>query len=148
MYMENIEIEILLVEDNIHDSELTIRALRKNNIANKIIHLEDGASAIDFLFGKGEFENRNTNNKPKVILLDLKMPKIDGIEMLKIIKEDDFTKRIPVVILTSSKEHPDIERAYSLGANSYIVKPVDFENFTNAISTLGFYWMLLNEPPE
>jgi len=145
--MENTEIEILLVEDNTNDAELTIRALHKKNIANSIIHLKDGASALDFLFGKGEFKDRNINNKPKIILLDLKMPKVDGIEVLRKIKSDDFTKRIPVVVLTSSRENPDIERAYSLGANSYIVKPVDFEGFSKAITELGFYWLLLNQPP-
>jgi two-component system, response regulator len=145
--MENTEIEILLVEDNKNDAELTIRALRKNNIANKIFHLKDGVSAIDFLFGRGEFERRNVNNQPRVILLDLKMPKMDGIEVLKRIKSDDLTKKIPVVVLTSSKEHPDVEKAYSFGANSYIVKPVDFGGFSKAISELGIYWMLLNQPP-
>lgn len=145
--MENTEIEILLVEDNTNDAELTIRALHKKNIANSIIHLKDGASALDFLFGKGDFEHRNINNKPRIILLDLKMPKVDGLEVLRMIKTDEFTKRIPVVVLTSSRENPDIERAYSLGANSYIVKPVDFEGFSKAISELGFYWLLLNQPP-
>jgi two-component system response regulator len=146
--MENTEIEILLVEDNLNDAELTIRALHKNKIANNIIHLKDGASALDFLFGKAEFENRNINNKPKIILLDLKMPKVDGLEVLKRIKTDDFTKNIPVVVLTSSRENPDIEKAYSLGANSYIVKPVEFDGFTKAIAELGFYWMLLNQSPN
>lgn len=145
--MKNIEIEILLVEDNMNDAELAIRALQKNKIANNIIHLKDGASALDFLFGKGEFENRNINNKPKIILLDLKMPKVDGLEVLKRIKEDDFTKEIPVVVLTSSRESPDIVKAYSLGANSYIVKPVDFDGFTKAIFGLGYYWMLINQSP-
>jgi len=141
------EIEILLVEDNPNDAELTIRALHKKHIANNIIHLRDGASALDFLYGKGEFENRDIQNRPKIILLDLKMPKVDGIEVLRRIKSSELTKRIPVVVLTSSKENPDIERAYALGANSYIVKPVEFEGFTKAIAELGFYWLLLNEPP-
>jgi two-component system, response regulator len=145
--MENAAIEILLVEDNINDAELTIRALHKKNIANNIIHLKDGASALDFLFGKGEFLQRNINNKPKIILLDLKMPKVDGMEVLRKIKKDALTKNIPVVVLTSSKENPDIEKAYALGANSYIVKPVDFEGFSKAIADLGFYWLVLNEPP-
>jgi two-component system, response regulator len=144
--MENTAIEILLVEDNINDAELTIRALHKKNIANNIIHLKDGASALDFLFGKGAFEQRNIHNKPRLILLDLKMPKVDGIEVLRIIKTVELTKKIPVVVLTSSRENPDIERAYALGANSYIVKPVDFEGFSKAIADLGFYWLLLNEP--
>ena len=141
------EIEILLVEDNTNDAELTMRALHKKKIANNVTHLKDGASALDFLFGKGEFENRNINDRPKIILLDLKMPKVDGIEVLRRIKSDELTKNIPVVVLTSSRENPDIERAYSYGANSYIVKPVDFEGFTKAISELGYYWLLLNEPP-
>ena len=145
--MEHTEVEILLIEDNLNDAELTIRALRKSNIANKLIHLKDGAMAIDFLFGIGEYEGRNTNNQPKVILLDLKMPKVDGIEVLKEIKSNEETKSIPVVVLTSSKENPDVEQAYALGANSYIVKPVNFESFAQAIMNLGFYWLLLNQPP-
>lgn len=146
--MENIEIEILLVEDNASDAELTIRALNKKKIANNVIHLKDGAAALDFLFGTGEFKERNINQKPKIILLDLKMPKVDGLEVLRKIKTNELTQKIPVVILTSSRENPDIEKAYSLGANSYIVKPVDFNGFSKAISELGFYWLLLNEPPE
>lgn len=146
--MENTEIEILLVEDNSNDAELTMRALRKNKIANSIIHVKDGACALDFLFGNGTFEARNINNKPKIILLDLKMPKVDGIEVLRKIKTDELTKNIPVVVLTSSRENPDIEKAYSLGANSYIVKPVDFDGFSKAITNLGFYWLLLNQPPQ
>jgi two-component system response regulator len=139
------EIEILLVEDNPADAEMTIRALNKNKLANKLIHLKDGAEALDFLFCKGGFSKRNINNRPKVILLDLKMPKVDGIEVLSRIKGDDFTRNIPVVILTSSKEHPDIKRCYELGANSYIVKPVDFDNFFKAITELGLYWLILNQ---
>lgn len=130
-----------------NDAELTIRALSRNNITNKVIHLKNGAIAIDFLFGKGEFKDRDVIQKPKVILLDLKMPKMDGIEVLAVIKADELTKNIPVVMLTSSREHPDIERAYSLGANSYIVKPVEFDSFSKAIAELGFYWLLLNHPP-
>jgi two-component system, response regulator len=145
--MTNSEIEILLVEDNMNDAELTIRALTKNKITNKIFHVKNGASALEFLFGKGEFEGRNTNNKPKVILLDLKMPKVDGLEVLKKIKADELTKKIPVVVLTSSKENPDIETAYALGANSYIVKPVEFDGFAKAVSELGLYWLLHNQSP-
>jgi len=147
MTMENIEIEILLVEDNMNDAELTIRALKKNKVANNLIHVKDGASALDFLFGKGAFGGRNINNKPKVILLDLKMPKVDGMEVLKQIKADEFTKNIPVVVLTSSRENPDIERSYALGANSYIVKPVDFDGFMRAVGEIGYYWMLFNQNP-
>lgn len=141
------QVEILLIEDNFNDAELTIRALVKNKIANHIIHLKDGAAAIDFLFATGEFTGRDIDNKPKVILLDLKMPKMDGIEVLEKIKQNPATKTIPVVVLTSSKEHPDIETCYKLGVNSYIVKPVDFDNFKKAVTELGFYWMLLNQPP-
>lgn len=145
--MDNKEVEILIIEDNINDAELTIRSLRKSNITNSIIHLKDGAEGLDFLFGKGQYESRNINQKPRVILLDLKMPKVDGIEVLEKIKTSELTRRIPVVVLTSSKEHPDVERCYQLGVNSYIVKPVDFNNFRKVVSDLGFYWMLLNQPP-
>jgi two-component system response regulator len=145
--MKNSEVEILLVEDNMSDAILTIRALSKNNIANNLIHLQDGEMALDFLFGRGEYEGRNIDNKPKLILLDLKMPKIDGLEVLKIVKGDEFTKKIPIVVLTSSKEHPDINRSYALGANSYIVKPVDFDGFMKAVSEVGLYWLLHNQNP-
>jgi two-component system, response regulator len=141
-------IEIILVEDNIHDAELTIRALKKNKLANNLVHLKDGAEALDFIFGNGEYNDRDISIMPKVILLDIKMPKIDGIQVLRRLKENDKTKQIPVVILTSSKEHPDIEICYQLGASSYIVKPVEFDGFIKAITDLGFYWLLLNNPPE
>jgi len=143
----NNQIEILLIEDNLNDAELTSRALFKNKIANQITHLKDGAEALEFLFGTGKYKGRDTDNKPKVILLDLKMPKVSGIEVLEQIKTDSNTKTIPVVVLTSSKEHPDIEKCYRLGVNSYIVKPVDFENFSRAVAELGLYWLLLNQPP-
>lgn len=139
------EIEILIVEDNQFDADLTIRALRKQNLANKLIHLRDGAEALDFIFASGKFADRNINQLPQVILLDLKMPKVNGLEVLQTIKADDRTKAIPVVILTSSAEDPDIRRCYELGANSYIVKPVEFENFAKAVSDLGLYWMILNK---
>lgn len=145
--MENDTVEILLIEDNMNDAELAIRALRKGNINNKLIHLKNGAEALEFLFGTGKFEGRDISNKPKVILLDLKMPKVDGLEVLTQIKANDLTKAIPVVVLTSSKEHPDIERAYLLGANSYIVKPVEFDEFVKAVTDLGFYWLLKNQSP-
>lgn len=145
--MEKNTVEILLVEDNMNDAELTIRALRKGNVTNKLIHLKNGAEALEFLFGTGKFEGRDISDKPKVILLDLKMPKIDGLEVLAQIKANKLTKAIPVVVLTSSNEHPDIERAYSLGANSYIVKPVEFDEFAKAVTDLGFYWLLKNQPP-
>jgi len=146
--MEIKEMEILLVEDNVNDAELTIRALKKNNITNKIVHLKDGAEALDFIFGTGTYEGRDINNKPKVILLDLKMPKVSGIEVLGKIKENNVTKKIPVVILTSSKEDPDIRICYELGANSYIVKPVEFEDFQKVVVELGLYWRLLNQTTE
>lgn len=141
------EIDILLVEDNMDDAMLTIRALKKKNIVNNILHLKDGTEALDFLFGKGEFADRSVADKPKVILLDLKMPKVNGMEVLKEIKADERTKHIPVVILTSSNQDPDINNCYELGASSYIVKPVDFENFRSTISELGVYWLLLNQRP-
>ncbi|GCC50481.1 response regulator [Chryseotalea sanaruensis] len=146
--MKNSIVEILLIEDNEHDAEMTIRALKKNRITNGVIHLKDGEQALHFLFGTGEFDGRNTNEKPKVILLDLKMPKVDGIEVLQQIKSNELTKTIPVVVLTSSKENPDIEKCYALGVNSYIVKPVDFTGFMEAITHSGMYWVMLNQPPQ
>ena len=144
----NYEVEILLVEDNMSDAELTIRALKKNNLANKLMHLEDGQDALDFIFTEGNYSQRNIENKPKIILLDLKMPKINGIQVLQKIKSDERTNKIPVIILTSSKEDPDIQECYSLGANSYVVKPVEFEKFMQAVAELGLFWMLINEPPK
>jgi two-component system response regulator len=142
------EIEILLIEDNIDDAALTIRELKKKHIVNNILHLEDGAIALDFIFAEGEFSNRVETAKPNLILLDIKLPKVSGIQVLKRLKGDDLTKQIPIVILTSSNEDPDIQECYDLGANSYIIKPVDFENFQSAISKLSVYWQLLNEPPR
>ena len=142
------EVEILLVEDNMSDAEMTIRALKKNQLTNKLIHLKDGAEALDFIFAEGMYVDRKVENTPKVILLDLKMPKVNGIEVLQRIKSDERTKRIPVVVLTSSKEDPDIRECYNLGVNSYVVKPVQFENFVKAVSQMGLYWMLLNQPSK
>jgi two-component system, response regulator len=141
-------VDILLVEDNMSDAEMTIRSLLKNNISNNLLHVKDGAVALDFLFGKGEYADRNTEIKPKVVLLDLKMPKVDGIEVLEKMKSNDHTKTIPVVVLTSSNQDPDINRCYELGANSYIVKPVGFDNFNKAIAELGYYWILSNQTPR
>jgi two-component system, response regulator len=145
--MTNYEIEIVLVEDNPDDAALAIRALKKQNLGNKLIHLQDGAEALDFIYGTGEYTGRNVESTPKVILLDLKMPKVGGIEVLRKIKSDALTKNIPVVILTSSAEDPDIKKCYELGANSYIVKPVEFDNFAKSIADLGMYWMVLNRSP-
>ncbi len=139
------EVEVILVEDNPDDAALTIRALKKHNLANKLIHLKDGAEALAFMFATDEFASRNVENKPKVILLDLKMPKINGIEVLEKIKLDNRTRSIPVVVLTSSAEDPDIKKCYELGVNSYIVKPVEFDNFVKTVADLGLYWMLLNQ---
>ena len=146
--MNDSKVEILLVEDNPHDAEMTIRALKKVNLANKLIHVKDGAEALDFIFSRGAFADRNTADKPKVILLDIKMPKVDGIEVLRQIKSDPFTKTIPVVIMTSSKEEQDVFTSYDLGVNSYVVKPVDFEGFAKAVSELGFYWLITNQSTE
>ena len=141
-------VEILLVEDNPNDVELTLHALKKNNIANSIHVVRDGAEALDFLFSTGAYSNRDTNTKPKVILLDLKLPKVDGMEVLKRVKSDKRTSSIPVVVLTSSREERDIVESYRLGVNSFISKPVDFEQFTEAVRQLGLYWLLLNQLPE
>jgi two-component system response regulator len=136
---------ILLVEDNPDDEELTLRALRKNNIQNDVFVARDGAEALDYLFGTGSFTGRDVSKMPSVTLLDLKLPKIDGLEVLKRIRADERTKLLPVVILTSSKEEQDLISGYALGANSYIRKPVDFSQFIEAVRQLGLYWLLLNE---
>ena len=138
---------ILLVEDNPDDVELTLRALKKNNISNEVVVAKDGAEALDFLFGTGAYSGRDTRLQPQVVLLDLKLPKLDGLEVLSRIRRDNRTKILPVVILTSSKEEQDLVTGYSLGANSYIRKPVDFAQFTEAVRNLGLYWLLLNEGP-
>lgn len=139
------EVEILIVEDSLEDAELAIRALKKNKLANNIVHLIDGVQALDFIFGTGEFAGRNIQRVPKVVLLDLKMPKVSGMEVLQRIKMDPVMKIIPVVVLTSSAEDPDIKRCYELGANSYIVKPVEFVNFSKIVTDLGLYWMVINK---
>jgi two-component system response regulator len=141
-------VEILLVEDNMSDAELTIRALKKNNLVNKLVHLEDGQEALDFIFAEGNYSQRKIEDTPKLILLDLKMPKINGIQVLEKIKSDERTKKIPVIVLTSSKEDPDIQACYLLGVNSYVVKPVQFEKFLDTVSHLGLYWLIINQPPQ
>lgn len=141
-------VEVLLVEDNVADAELTIRELRKHNMANHLVHVKNGEEALEFIFAKGRYAStREVQYTPKMVLLDIQMPKVNGIEVLQQIKDDPRTRSLPVVILTSSKENPDIQRCYDLGANSYIVKPVNFEGFAQAIKNLGFYWLLLNQPP-
>ena len=145
---ENNAVEILIVEDTPQDLELTLRALRKAKLSNRIQVARDGAEAVEFIFGEGAHAGRNIQNGPKVILLDLKLPKIDGIEVLRRVKNDPRTKSIPVVVLTSSKEQKDVVESYELGVNSYIVKPVDFERFASAVGELGLYWLLLNQAPK
>ncbi len=145
---ENNAVEILLVEDNPQDLELTLRALQKAHIANRIQIARDGVEALDYVFGEGTFAGRRIEDAPRLILLDLKLPKVDGLEVLQRIKSDPRTKTIPVVILTSSKEQRDVVESYRLGVNSYIVKPVNFEGFTVAVRDLGMYWLLLNEAPR
>jgi CheY-like chemotaxis protein len=138
---------IVLVEDNPNDEALTLRALKKNNIANEIVVTRDGAEALDFVFGRGSHAGRDMGQIISVILLDLKLPKVDGLEVLRKLRENKDTRLMPVVVLTSSKEEQDLIRSYSLGANSYIRKPVDFSQFVNAVRQLGLYWLVLNESP-
>ena len=140
-------VEILLVEDNPNDVELTLHALKEHHLGNRIEVVRDGAEALEFIFNAGAYAHRSPDQHPKVILLDLKLPKVDGLEVLKRLKSDTRTRTIPVVILTSSREERDIVESYKLGVNSYIVKPVDFEQFTEAVRKLGLYWLLLNQPP-
>jgi two-component system response regulator len=147
--MSNVDpVDILLVEDNPADVELTLRALRKANLANPIHVAADGAEALDYLFGTGKDEAKSDARHPRVVILDLKLPKVSGLEVLRRIKADPATRTIPVVVLSSSREAPDVKEAYALGVNSYIVKPVDFEKFVEAVGTLGMYWLLLNEGPH
>ena len=141
------EVEILLVEDNETEAELIMRALKKNNLANKMFWVRDGAGALDFIFATGIYSVRRTCIAPKVIMLDLRLPKISGMEVLRRIKNDEHTKTIPVVVLTSSKEDRDVTESYKLGVNSYISKPVEFEEFVKVVSEMGLYWLLVNRPP-
>ena len=138
---------ILLVEDNPDDEALTLRALKKNNIGNNLMVVRDGAEALEFLFCTGAFANRDRNDRPQVILLDINLPKVDGLEVLRRIRADESTRFLPVVILTSSKEEQDMLKSYILGANSYVRKPVDFSEFIEAVRQLGLYWLVLNEMP-
>src|SRR3989442_12401276 len=138
------EREILLGEASQYDAELTIRELTRRHLANKLVHLKDGAEALDFIFGTGAYASRDTSRHPKVVLLDLKLPKVDGLEVLRAIKSDPRTKTIPVVVMTSSQEERDVIGSYQLCVNSYVVNPVDFDNFSKAVSELGCYWVLLN----
>ena len=142
------DIEILLVEDSVADATLTIRALKKSGLANNLHHVKDGSEALDFIYCRGAYASRNIQECPKLILLDLKMPKVGGIQVLEKVKSDPDIKSIPVVILTSSNEDPDIKKCYALGANSYIVKPVESDNFFHAIKELGLYWMVLSSSPR
>ena len=142
-----LQVEILLVEDSPTDAELTIRALKKRNLANTLVHVTDGQAALDFLFATGPYADRTNDAQPKVVMLDLKLPKVSGIEVLRQLRANERTKLIPVVIMTASNEDRDVIESYQLGANSYVVKPVEFENFAQAVSNLGFYWLLLNQPP-
>ena len=139
------EVEILLVEDNPQDLELTMRALRKNNLANAITTVSDGEAALDFLFARGPYAGRDINNHPRVVFLDLKLPKVDGIEVLRQVKMDERTKSIPIVVVTSSAEERDRVESYQLGVNSYVVKPIEFDSFVKIIAELGFYWMAINK---
>ncbi|HZW25949.1 MAG TPA: response regulator [Gallionella sp.] len=141
------DVEILLVEDNRTDAELCTLALKEHNLANKLVWVKDGAEALDFLFATGAYAGRKMENGPKVVLLDLRLPKVDGMEVLQRIKADAHTRRIPVVVLTSSKEDRDVVESYELGVNSYISKPVDFDEFSKVVTNLGMYWLLINHPP-
>jgi len=146
--MNSVPIEILLVEDNHDEAELVIRNLKKNNLANNLRHIDDGAEALDFIFSRGVYEHRKDFAHPKLILLDLKLPMVSGLEILREIKNNEETKTIPVVVLTSSKEDINVTEAYRLGVNSYIVKPVNFESFSKAIVDIGMYWMVLNHTKQ
>ena len=141
-------VEILLVEDNPHDLELTMRALRKNNLANAVTTVSDGEAALDFIFARGRFADRDINHHPRVVFLDLKLPKVDGIEVLRQVKADERTRSIPIVVVTSSAEERDRVESYQLGVNSYVVKPIEFDAFVKTIAELGFYWMAINKSPS
>ena len=141
------QVDILYVEDDPNDAELALRALKKNNLANNLVHVQDGEAALDFLLARGEYRDRIQDGNPKVILLDLNLPKVSGLEVLKAVRADAGLRFIPVIIMTSSREEKDLIASYELGVNSYIVKPVDFEKFVEAVREIGLYWLLLNEHP-
>jgi len=143
--MQNNSVDILLVEDNPHEAKLTIMSLKENNLGQNLVHVDDGAEALDFLFARGNFAERIHQTNPKVVLLDLNLPKVGGLEVLRQMKLNDRTNKIPVVILSSSNQDKDVIEGYSLGANSYVVKPMEFDAFTKAIGDIGSYWMMLNE---
>ncbi|HTY47756.1 MAG TPA: response regulator [Methanomassiliicoccales archaeon] len=145
---EDVEVEIVVVEDDPNDAELILRVLKKHNLANKLVHLEDGAQALDYLLKKPPSKRSNGANLPRVVLLDLKLPKVDGLEILRQMKADERAKKIPVVILTSSREDRDIVNAYALGVNSYVTKPIRFDEFAKVVSDLGMYWVLMNKAPH
>lgn len=147
MMSETREIEVLLVEDNPTDAELAIRALKKHNLANRLVWVKDGAEALDFIHAQGAYADRAGKCIPKVVLLDLRLPKVDGIEVLRQLKSDEHTRTVPVVVLTSSKEDRDVTESYRLGVNSYISKPVEFEEFAKTVAELGFYWLMTNRVP-
>jgi CheY-like chemotaxis protein len=142
------EVEVLLVEDNPRDAEMALRTLRKRNLANNVVHVKDGEEALNWIFGTGAYAGRNPSNHPKVVLLDLKLPKVDGLEVLRAVRGDERTKLIPVVVMTSSREERDVIESYQLGVNSYVVKPMDFEGFSAAVAELGHYWLLVNQDPK
>jgi two-component system, response regulator len=141
------ETDILLVEDDAHDAELALRALAKYNLANRVVRVKDGVEALDFVFATGDYQHRSVDVLPRAILLDLKLPRVDGVEVLRRIRSDARTRLLPVVVLTSSQEEQDVIEAYDLGVNSYIVKPVNFGDFLEAVASLGLYWLVLNTPP-
>jgi len=145
--LNDAELEILIVEDNPHDLELTLRALKKHHLANRVVALGDGAAALDFIFASGEYAGRDVANVPRVIFLDLKLPKVDGIDVLRELKRDPRSRLIPVVVITSSAEERDRVESYKLGVNSYVVKPIEFDAFAKSIAELGFYWLMVNRPP-
>ena len=144
----NHEVEILLVEDSPRDAEMTLRALHKRNLANHVVHVKDGEEALDWLFGRGVHAGRDAGHQPKVVLLDLKLPKVDGLAVLRALRADERTRLLPVVVMTSSQEQRDVIESYKLGVNSYVVKPVDFDSFSAAVAELGHYWLLVNKEPK